>query len=147
MIQIHQYCQYQVPLTFNQMNAWTPWRRGTEVLITPIPGHLTILGVPNTLQCSTEGVNRYHAVYSFWTRIISTMLSTYCEQYGHLSEPQEGFRKQKNCQRQLQYLKLVLEDAKMHKRDLCISRLDIKKAFDTVDHPRLFQILQALGIP
>ena len=88
-----------------------------------------------------------NTVYKFWTRIISTMLSTYCEQCGILSEPQEGFRKQKDCQRQLQYLKLVLEDAKMHKRDLCISLLDIKKAFDTVDHPRLFQILEALGIP
>ena len=87
------------------------------------------------------------SVYKFWTRIITTILSDFCEQSGILSEPQEGFRKFKSSSRQLQYLKLVLEDAKLHKHDLNVSLLDIKSAFDTVDHHRLFAVLQALGIP
>ena len=87
------------------------------------------------------------SVYKFWTRIISTILSDYCEQSGILSEPQEGFRKCKSSSRQLQYLKLILEDAKMHKRDLNVTLLAIKSAFDTVDHHRLFAVLQGLGIP
>ena len=86
-------------------------------------------------------------VYKFWTRIIAAVLSSFCEQHSVLSEPQEGFRKLKSSSRQLQYLKLMLEDAKMHKRDLNICLLDLKSAFDTVDHNRLFAVLQALGIP
>ena len=60
--------------------------------------------------------------------MITLMLSNYCEQYGILSEPQEGFRKNHDCQRQLQYMKLVLEDAKLHLEDLYLSLLDLKSA-------------------
>ena len=88
-----------------------------------------------------------NTIYKLWTSVICHLLSNYCEQHGILSEPQEGFRKHKDCQRQLQYLKLVIEDAKMHNRDLYISLLDIKSAFDTVDHAAMFRILRALGIP
>ena len=86
-------------------------------------------------------------MYKLWTGIICHILSAYCEQHGILSDPQEGFRKHKDCQRQLQYLKLVLKDAKLHNRDLHITLLDIKSAFNSVDHDCLFRILQALGIP
>ena len=86
-------------------------------------------------------------VYKLWTKIIAHLISTYCERFGILSEPQEGFRKFKNCPRQLQYLKLALEDAKLHNHDLCLCLLDLKSAFNSVDHPRLIKIMQALGIP
>ena len=88
-----------------------------------------------------------NTMYKLWTGIICHILSAYCEQHGILSDPQEGFRKHKDCQRQLQYLKLVLKDAKLHNRDLHITLLDIKSAFNSVDHDCLFRILQALGIP
>ena len=74
-------------------------------------------------------------------------MSSHCEQYGILGDLQEGFRKHKDCQRQLQYLKLLLEDAKLHKRDLCVTLVDIKSAFNLVDHGFLFQTLTCLGIP
>ena len=64
-----------------------------------------------------------------------------------MSEPQESFRQHRSCARQLQYLKLLLEGAKLHHKNICIAMLDIKSAFDTVDHTCLFRILQGLGIP
>ena len=86
-------------------------------------------------------------VYKLWTSIIALVLSSHCEQFGILIDPQEGFRKHKNCQRQLQYLKLLLEDAKLQKCDLHVTLLDIKSAFNSVDHHCLLKVLQALGLP
>ena len=100
-----------------------------------------------TLPSNYRPIALLNTVYKLWTRVICHMLMSFCEQYGLLSEPQEGFRQYKDCQRQLKYLKLNLEDAKLHKHDIIIALLDIKSAFDSVDHPRLFLILKALGIP
>ena len=72
--------------------------------------------------------------YKFNTKIGTHMFASYCEQHGILSEPQEGFRKFKSCKRQLQYFKLALDDANLCRQDICMCLLDIKAAFNSVDH-------------
>lgn len=86
-------------------------------------------------------------VYKLWTKIAAKLVYSYAESNGILSEAQEGFRKFKNCKRQLQYMKLAFEDARLHRQDLYMCLLDLKKAFDSVDHARLFAIMRALGFP
>ena len=88
-----------------------------------------------------------NTVYKLWTKIVAKLIYAYAESNSILSEPQEGFRKFKSCKRQVQYMKLAFEDAKLHQQDLYICLLDLKKAFDSVDHARLFAIMRALGFP
>ena len=41
----------------------------------------------------------------------------------------------------------MVEKTREHQRDLCMRFIDYKKAFDCVDHERLWVILRAMGVP
>ena len=88
-----------------------------------------------------------NTVYKLWTKLITHLVSDYAERHGILSEAQEGFRPYRDPARQLQYLKLLFDDARMHKRDMFFCMLDFKSAFDTIDQECLFQVMHALNFP
>jgi ribonuclease HI/exonuclease III len=86
-------------------------------------------------------------LYKLWTSIVTELMSTYAEERGMLHEPQEGFRKDRNTERQLQLLLAILEDAKVTQEDVYLLYIDFTNAFGSVDHPRVMAILDALGFP
>ena len=86
-------------------------------------------------------------LYKLWTSIITAVMQPYAEEAGMLSSMQEGFRKNRNCGRQLQHLVSILEDAKLTGRNLFLLQVDFASAFNSVDHPRLFHIMEQLGMP
>ena len=86
-------------------------------------------------------------VYKLWTSMVTTMMSDYAEDRGMLHSSQEGFRRHRNTERQLQVLVGLLEDAKLSKQDIWVLYIDFTNAFGSVDHPRLLAILEDLGFP
>ena len=64
------------------------------------------------------------------------------------SEPpdvQAGFRKDRRTRDQIANIHWIIEKAKEFQKNICI--FDYTKAFDCVDHNKLWNILKEMGIP
>ena len=86
-------------------------------------------------------------LYKLWTSIVTDVMQSYAEEVGMISDMQEGFRRHRNCSRQLQHLVSVIEDARVSRRNLFLLQIDFASAFTSIDHPRLLFIMQQLGMP
>ena len=88
-------------------------------------------------------------LYKLCTSIVTSVLQSYAEEVGMISDSQEGFRKGRNCARQLKHLVSVMEDAKVTRRNLFLLHVDFASAFNSIDHPRLLVIMhmERLGMP
>ena len=58
-----------------------------------------------------------------------------------------GFRRGRGIRDHIANLRWMMEKAGEHQRDLYMCFIDYKKAFDCVDHERLWVILRAMGVP
>ena len=88
-----------------------------------------------------------NTMYKLWTSIVTTLMSDFAEEHSILHEGQEGFRRHRNTERQIQMLLGVLEDAKLTKQDIYLLYVDFTNAFGSVDHPRMIALLEDLGFP
>ena len=82
-----------------------------------------------------------------YSSIVTSVLQNFAEQHAILSPAQEGFRKHKNCSRQLTHLINIIEDARVHNKNLFLLNVDFKAAYDSLDHSRLFYTMKNLGFP
>ena len=71
------------------------------------------------------------------------------EQYvnGELPDVQAGFRKGRGTRDQIANIRWIIEKAREFQKNICISFTDYTKAFDCVDHNKLWKILKEMGIP
>ena len=60
---------------------------------------------------------------------------------------QAGFRRGRGTREHIANLRWMMEKAREHQRDLYMCFIDYEKAFDCVDHERLWVILRAMGVP
>jgi hypothetical protein len=74
-------------------------------------------------------------------------MATYAEKHCILSQEQGGFRAHRNTIHQLETHTMILEDARLMSQDVFLVMVDLKEAFDTIDHPRMFKIVSDLGYP
>jgi hypothetical protein len=70
-----------------------------------------------------------------------------CEQHGLLDPSQEGFRKWRSTQRQVQSLHWAIEDRAQRRALLYVSYLNFESAFYSPDHEGLWRWLQELNVP
>ena len=64
----------------------------------------------------------------------------------NVDEFQTAYQKGKSCNTQIFTFRTITELAKKNKKTLCISYIDLEKAFDRVDRGILFRVLANLGI-
>ena len=64
-----------------------------------------------------------------------------------LPDVQAGFRKGKGTRDQIANIRWIVEKAREFHKNICSCFLDYPKAFDCVDHNKLWKILQEVGIP
>ena len=64
----------------------------------------------------------------------------------HLSQTQFRFRKGQGTREAIYVLRTLGERMWEHQKDLCITFIDFTKAFDRVNHHKLNQIMEAIGI-
>ena len=86
-------------------------------------------------------------VYKILSAIIKDRLYRLCEQHGLLESSQEGFRKLRCTQRQVQSLHWAIEEAAEKGTPLYIAYLDFENAFNSVDHEAVWRWLTELNIP
>ena len=60
---------------------------------------------------------------------------------------QAGFRKGRGTKDQIANICWIIEKARSFQKNICFCFMDYAKAFDCVDHNKLWKILQELGTP
>ena len=60
---------------------------------------------------------------------------------------QAGFRKARGIRRQTANIRWIIEKAREFQKNIYFCFVDYAKAFDCVDHNKLWKILKAMGIP
>ena len=86
--------------------------------------------------------------FSLLLKIIDQRLDRATEDYVLNDDTQEGFRRGRSTQRQLSKLHSILAEQRRRKASLSVLLyLDIKNAFNAVNHRAIFHIFAAKGFP
>ena len=100
----------------------------------------------NDKECSS-----YHtiALISHASKIMLKILQTRLQQYVNHELPnvQAGFRKGRVTRDQFANICWIMEKARQFQKNVYFCFIDYAKAFDCVDHNKLWKILKEMGIP
>ena len=82
-------------------------------------------------------------------KVMLKILQARLQQYVNCELPdvQAGFRKGRGTRDQIASICWVIEKAKEFQKNIYFCFIDYAKAFDCVDHNKLWEILQEIGIP
>jgi hypothetical protein len=87
------------------------------------------------------------AKFAIFMDIINTRLARLLEDHGLLEDAQEAFRKDRSTQRQLCKLQCLLAAQRKAKSLSVMLFLDIKTAFNAMNHRAIFYIMKLCGFP
>ena len=78
-------------------------------------------------------------------KIIQARLRLYMNR--ELPDVQAGFRKGRGTRDQIANIRWIMEKVREFQKDIYFCFIDYAKAFDCVDHKKLWKILKEMGIP
>ena len=89
------------------------------------------------------------ALISHASKVMLKILQARLQQYANreLPDVQAGFRKGRGTRDQIANIRCIIEKATEFQKNINFCFIDYAKAFDCVDHNKLWKILQAMGIP
>ena len=89
------------------------------------------------------------ALISHTSKVMLKILQTRLQQYlnHELPDVRPGFRKARAARDQIANIHWIIEKARAFQKDIYFCFIDYAKAFDHVDHNRLWKILKEMGIP
>ena len=100
----------------------------------------------NAKDCSD-----YHTIVliSHASKVILKILQARFQQYMNheLPDIQSGFRKGRRTRDQIANMSWIMETAREFQKNIYFCFIDCAKAFESVDHNKLFKILKELGMP
>ena len=117
------------------------WLQGWErSVFIPIPKK------SNAKECSNY---RTKALMSHTSKVMFKILQARLQQYVNLELPdvQAGFRKGRGTRDQIAKICWFTEKAKEFQRSIYLCFIEYAKAFDLMDHSKLWKILKEMGIP
>ena len=86
-------------------------------------------------------------VYKVLSGILTDRLYRLCEKHGLLDPSQEGFRRLRCTQRQVQGLHWAIEERARRGASLYVAYIDFESAFNSPDHEGLWRWLREVNIP
>ena len=100
----------------------------------------------NAKECSNY---RTITLISHASKVMLKILKARLQQYMNREFPdvQAGFRKGRGTRDQIANIHWIMEKARELQKNIYFCLLDYAKAFDCVDHNKLWKILQEMGIP
>ena len=89
------------------------------------------------------------ALISHASKVMPKILQARLQQYVNCELPdvQAGFRKGRKTRDQIPSICWIIDKAREFQKNICFCFIDYDKAFDCVDHNKLWQILKEVGIP
>ena len=78
-------------------------------------------------------------------KILQARLQQYVDR--ELPDVQAGFRKDRGARDQMANIHWIIKKAREFQKNIYFCFIDYAKAFDSVDHNKLWKILQEMGIP
>ena len=87
------------------------------------------------------------AKFVIFSKALDRNLRRALEEYKILAEEQEGFRSDRNTQRQIKKLQCLLDNARERNTLTVRLYLDIRNAFNAINHRAMLHILRAYGFP
>ena len=103
-------------------------------------------GDPLSIACYRP-VCLLDTTYKVLSGILTDRLYRMCEKHGLLDPSQEGVRKLRSTQRQVQGLHWAIEERAQRRAFLYVSYLDFESAFNSPDHEGLGRWLRELNVP
>ena len=107
---------------------------------------IPILKKRNVKKCSNY---RTIALISHASKVMLKILQARLQQYVNreLPDVQAGFRKGRGTRDQIANIRWIMEKAREFQKTIYFCFIDSAKAFDCVDHNKLWNILKEMGIP
>ena len=104
---------------------------------------------PKERQCQECSNYRTVALISHASEVMLKILQARFQQYVNceLSDVQGGFRKGRGTRNQIANVHLITERARQFQKNIYFCLIDYAKAFDCVDHNKLWKILKEIRIP
>ena len=104
---------------------------------------------PKERQC--QEYSNYHttALISHPSKVMLKILQARLQEYvnSELPDVHAGFRKARGTRDQTANIHWIIEKAREFQKNIYFCFIDYAKAFDCVDHNKLWEILQEMGIP
>ena len=95
--------------------------------------------------------SKYHtvALISHASKVMLKILQARLQQYVNCEHPdvQAGFRKGRGTRDQIANIRWIMEKAREFQKNIYFCFIDYVKAFDCVDHKKLWKIMKEMGIP
>ena len=90
-----------------------------------------------------------HNCISYASKVMLKILQARLQQYVYCELPdvQAGFRKSRGTRDQIANIHWIMETAIEFQKNIYFCFMDYTKAFDCVEHNKLWKILQEMGIP
>ena len=105
-------------------------------------------GAPNI---NSKEYSNYHtiALISHASKVMLKILQVRLQQYVNHELPdfQAGFRKDRGTRDQIATICWIIKKVREFQKNIYFCFIDYAKAFDSVDHNKLWKILQEMGIP
>ena len=107
--------------------------------------------IPIPKKGNAKEYSNYHTIapISHASKVMLKILQARHQQYMNceLSDVQAGFRKGRGIRDQIANIRWIMEKARKFQKNIHFCFNDYAKAFDCVDHNKLWKILQEMGIP
>ena len=91
----------------------------------------------------------HNALIAHASKVMLKILQARLQQYVNCELPdvQAGFRKGRGTRGQIANIRWIMEKAREFQKNIYFCFIDYAKAFDCVDHNKLWKILKEMGIP
>ena len=126
-----------MPANLENSAVATGWKRSVFI---PIPKK------GNAKECSN-----YHtiALISHASKVMLKILQARLQPYMNheLPDVQSGFKRGRGTRGQIANICWIMEKARQFRKNIYFCVIDYAKAFDYVDHKKLWKILKEMGIP
>ena len=117
-----------------------------------MPANLENSAVATGLEkVSAKECSNYRTIVliSHDSKVMLKILQARLQQYVNYELPdvQAGFRKGRGTSDQTANIRWIMEKAREFQKNIYVCFIDYAKAFDCVDHKKLWKILEEMGIP
>ena len=107
--------------------------------------------IPTPKKGNAKEFSKYHtiALISHASKVMLKILQARLQQYMNqeLPDVQAGFRKGRGTRAQIANIRWIMEKAREFQKNIYFCFIDYAKAFDCMDHNKLWKVLKEMGIP